>query len=64
MCLTTEMLAVFLNILGAAELTTEPDRIAIHAEEGPAVWVAQGDTWCTMAPQLDRVARFEALKPE
>lgn len=50
MCLTTEMLAIFLNLLPAALVTAEEGRITIHAEAGEAVWIANGDIWCTEAP--------------
>lgn len=63
MCLTTAALAAFLNMISGAPITTEPGRIIIHASARDAHWVAatSEDRWCTMAPQLDRVARFEAL---
>lgn len=47
MCLTTEMLALFLSILPPGIVTAEADRITVHAEAGDAVWVAKGDVWCT-----------------
>ncbi|MAC82306.1 MAG: hypothetical protein CML66_30125 [Rhodobacteraceae bacterium] len=65
MCLTTEALVLFLNILGAGIVTTEPGRIIVHAETADVHWVARentADRWCTMAPQIDRIARFDALK--
>lgn len=63
MCLTTAALAAFLNLIAGAPITMEPDRIIVHAADQDAHWVAAatGDQWCTMAPQLDRLARFEAL---
>ena len=54
MCLTTEMLAIFLNILSAGMVTTEADRITVHAEAGDAVWIASGNLWCVDGP--DRAA--------
>jgi hypothetical protein len=50
MCLTTEMLAAFLNLLPAGIVTTEPDRVTIHAEKGDAIWIAKGDVWCVDGP--------------
>lgn len=63
MCLTTEALVLFLNIIGADIVTTEPGRVIVHATEADVHWVAsvdQDDRWCTMGPQLDRQARFAA----
>ena len=54
MCLTTEMLAAFLNLLPAGIVTSEADRITVHAEAGDTVWTASGDLWCvdgTMAAE-------------
>lgn len=63
MCLTTAALATFLNMIAGAPITTEPGRIIVHATEQDAHWVASPteDRWCTMAPQLDRMVRFDAL---
>lgn len=58
MCLTTEALAVFLNLIAFDLVATTPDRIVVRAETRDAHWVANGAEWCTMAPQLDRMARF------
>ncbi len=63
MCLTLETLLVFLNIIGPQMVTTEPGRFIIHAEKGPTHWVETGSEWCTMGPQLDRMARFDAKLP-
>lgn len=46
------------------EITSEPGRIIVHAESRDAHWVAVEDEWCTMAPQIDRMARFAALKAD
>ena len=59
MCLTTEAIALFLNLLDPQSISMEAARITIHATESDAVWVQVEDKWCTMAPQLDRVARFD-----
>lgn len=59
MCLTAEALALFLNLLSPDVITTEAGRIVIHATDRRAVWVQSQDRWCTMAPQIDRMARFD-----
>lgn len=59
MCLSAQALALFLNLLDPAVISTEAGRITIRAEEGSAAWVQRADQWCTMAPQIDRLARFE-----
>lgn len=59
MCLTAEALAVFLNIIGLQHVSTEPGRIIVHAESADVHWVLDADEWCTMAPQLDRLARLD-----
>lgn len=64
MCMTTEFFALFLNILGADMVSMAPERITVHATEADAVWVARDDKWCTMAPQIDRMARFETRPAE
>ena len=58
MCLTTQALMLFLNIIGPDMITTEPDRVIVHATEADVHWVRAEDQWCTMGPQLDRQARF------
>ncbi|MGR3495662.1 hypothetical protein [Citreimonas sp.] len=61
MCLTTHALALFLSLLAEDRVATEPGRITVLAEAEDAVWVRSDrhadDRWCTMAPQLDAVAR-------
>jgi hypothetical protein len=57
MCLTPELLAVFLNILGPEIVSTEPGIVTVHAEVGDARWVAEADDWCTDAPQAECAAR-------
>lgn len=60
MCITAEALALFLNLLSPDIITTEAGRITVHATEAEAVWVLTADDeWCTMAPQIDRMARFD-----
>jgi len=58
MCLTTEALALFLNLIAFDLVAMAPDRIVVQADTRDAHWVAQADQWCTMAPQLDRMERF------
>lgn len=62
MCISAEALALFLNLLSFDLIDADQQgRIIIHAESRPAHWVYQGghgqDEWCTMAPQLDAMAR-------
>mgnify|MGYP006292832461 CR=1 FL=1 len=61
MCLTPQALAVFLNLLAVDRVVTEPDRITVLAEARDVVWVRSDrhvdDRWCTMAPQIDGIAR-------
>ncbi len=61
MCLTTEALVLFLNLLPFEIVTTAPDRIVIEADARAAHWVETGGRWCTLAPQIDRAERFAAL---
>ena len=63
MCLSTAALATFLTLIAGAPMTTEPGRIIVRASDQDVHWVeaTAEDRWCTMAPQLDRLARFEAL---
>lgn len=58
MCLTTEALALFVNLISLDLIDTMPDRIVIRAETRDVHWVAVGEQWCTMAPQIDRLIRF------
>jgi hypothetical protein len=63
MCLTTEVLAVFLNLIMASSgMTMSEDRIIVHATSRDAHWVLSNDEWCTMAPQIDRIERIAALR--
>ena len=64
MCLTTEALALFLNLIAFDMVSLSPDRIVIKAETRDAHWVAHNGEWCTMAPQLDRMARFAKASME
>ncbi|MEM6726979.1 MAG: hypothetical protein AAF618_00640 [Pseudomonadota bacterium] len=68
MCLTTTALAMFLNLVGSPHISQEPGRIIVHAETRDAHWVMQpsaaDDVWCTMAPQIDRMARFSEAAAE
>ncbi len=60
MCITAEALALFLNLLNPDLIATDAGRITVHATERDAVWVlTDEDEWCTMAPQIDRLARFD-----
>ena len=57
MCLTAEALALFLNLLSPEIVSTEPGRVIVHAAEGDVHWIARADAWCTMAPQIEAMAR-------
>lgn len=62
MCLSTAALALFLTLVGDNHVSTEPGRIIIAAATRDAHWVAtDGDLWCTMAPQIDRMVRIEQV---
>ncbi len=61
MCLTAQALALFLNMLDPGAITTTQGRITIHADTRDAVWVQRQDQWCTMAPQIDRMTRFDKI---
>jgi hypothetical protein len=50
MCLTAEMLALFLNLLAPERVTTQAGRITVHATQADVVWVREGEHWCTDAP--------------
>lgn len=55
MCLTTEMLALFLNMLDPAIIETHADRIAIHAELQTTIWEPKADLWCTDGRHPERL---------
>jgi hypothetical protein len=58
MCLSAHALALFLNLLDPSIVTTESGRITVLATERPVVWVRGEEKWCTMGPQISRMARF------
>lgn len=58
MCMTLTALIAFLNLIGPDMVTSEPGRFIIHAAYGDVTWVENDAEWCTMGPQLDRMARF------
>lgn len=58
MCMTLEALIAFLNLIGPDLVDSEPGRFIIHAQQGDVTWVQTETEWCTMGPQLDRMARF------
>ncbi len=57
MCLTTEALLLFLNLLPPEIIEMGHDRITVRAETRDAVWIARGDKWCTDAPHIDAAIR-------
>jgi hypothetical protein len=67
MCLTALHLAAFLTLLDPERITSEPGRFVVHADTREAHWVraawdGSGERWCTMAPQIDRMAQLAALR--
>jgi hypothetical protein len=67
MCLTALHLAAFLTLLGPGAVSAEPGRYVVHAATRDAHWVRveggrEEDRWCTMAPQIDRMARLRAAR--
>ncbi|SEJ51446.1 hypothetical protein SAMN05421762_1216 [Pseudooceanicola nitratireducens] len=63
MCLTTQALMLFMNLLPPEIVELGDDRIIVRAETRDAIWVAKGDEWCTNAPKLDRAIRFKQGEP-
>ncbi|KAJ56672.1 hypothetical protein ACMU_06940 [Actibacterium mucosum KCTC 23349] len=59
MCLTTEALVLFLNLINPQIVTTEPQMITVHAAQGDVVWLAAGDNWCSENLRSDRLASAE-----
>ena len=64
MCLTSAALAVFLTLVGPSAVSLGEDRVIVHAQSRDAHWVAVESRWCTMAPQLDAMARLKAAKSQ
>ncbi|SDI19974.1 hypothetical protein [Aliiruegeria lutimaris] len=60
MCLTTEALLLFINLLSPQIVEIADDRVIIHAETRDAVWEARADQWCTQAPRIDAALRLKA----
>lgn len=58
MCLSSQALYVFLSLFPADMVTLTPERVILHAEVRDAHWVYNGETWCTMAPQIDASHRL------
>ncbi len=58
MCMSLQALIVFLNLIGPDMVDSEPGRFVVHADAGDVHWVELDERWCTMGPQLDRMARF------
>lgn len=48
MCLTAGALALFLNLLDPALISTEDGRITIDAAVAPTVWLRDGEAWCVV----------------
>ena len=60
MCLTTEALLLFINLLSPQIVELHDDKVVIHAEARDAVWEARADKWCTEAPRIDAALRLKA----
>ena len=57
MCLTAEALMLFLSILPEDRIDVGFDRVVIRAETRDAIWIAEGERWCTDAPvRTERIA--------
>ncbi|MDJ0993741.1 MAG: hypothetical protein QNI90_09215 [Dinoroseobacter sp.] len=57
MCMTAEMLAVFLNLLDPSIISTTAGQITVNASEQAAVWTITDDAlWCTDALRRDTKA--------
>lgn len=64
MCLTTEALALFLNLIGSEIVTADPGVFTIHATEGPVEWVERDNMWCTDAVAHPREANYQIFDDE
>ncbi|NDR55808.1 hypothetical protein [Aliiruegeria sabulilitoris] len=63
MCLTTEALLLFINLLSPQIIEASDQKIVIHAQTRDAVWEARADQWCTKAPQIDAALRLITGEP-
>ncbi len=59
MCLTTEALYLFLSLMPADLLDLSEGRVVVKAETRDALWVYNGERWCTSAPQIDAEYRLD-----
>ncbi|WP_147126640.1 hypothetical protein [Shimia ponticola] len=64
MCISSAALAAFLTLVGVDHVELGDDRVVVKATTRDAHWVADGDLWCTMAPQIDRMARVTQAAAE
>ena len=58
MCLSPEHLFSFISLLSPDLVSVDFDRVTVRAAIGEAVWVAEGDTFCTDARKIDAAARL------
>lgn len=64
MCIPPEALALFLNIISATPVTTEPGVITVHATAYDTVWeAAQDGQWCTAQTAEEGWAQRYASDP-
>ncbi|KCV82059.1 hypothetical protein ATO10_09438 [Actibacterium atlanticum] len=63
MCIPPEALALFLNIISATPVTSEPGMITVHADAYDTVWVAREGQWCTAETAAEGWARRYAMAP-
>ncbi|KIC50417.1 hypothetical protein [Tateyamaria sp. ANG-S1] len=64
MCLTTEALAAFLNILGMAYVTGDAHTITVHATAGDVEWHYVVNEWCTGAPHATPASFLAQIDPQ
>ncbi len=55
MCMALETLIVFLNLIGPAQVSSQPGIFTVHAEQGDIQWVETEALWCTDATAPERV---------
>ena len=58
MCLSTDALILFLNLIGLDMTTAGPNAITVHATSGDVHWYHVVDEWCTAAPYTGRDLPF------
>ena len=64
MCLTTDALAAFLNILGLALVSGDETTITVHAATGDVHWHYVVNEWCTGAPHATPASFLARIDPQ